>query len=202
MPPRLGWLLWCHVCQLKVGCPRPPILWQGPAVNLWQNCGRSGRAPWLTTILIQGLEGGRVGMKRGEGTWWMDTRVDFSVRSPKRLTVQALGFAAVCHSAIPTTAILFPCGLNLSKGILCISGLPLVTKDSRVMRERERGLNSCSETVLILTPLYLRQNNHCQTTAFPLPPPSPTRQVASGGWCVMPSINRKQHFHLPGKQAG
>ncbi len=113
---------------------------------------------------------GRDEVGRGDtlnGCWsGLQCEVTKTVNSP------GTWFAAVCHSSVHTTAILFPSGLNLSKGILCVSGLPLITKDSLVVRER--GLNSCSETLLMLTPLYLRQNNHCQTTAFPLPPPSPT----------------------------
>lgn len=58
-------------------------------------------------------------------------------------TVNSLGtwLAAVCHCSVPTTAILFPSGLNLSKGILCVSGLPLITKGSLVVRERPKQLH-------------------------------------------------------------
>ena len=207
-----GQLPQCRV-SVKSWLPGSRISWQVSDVNLWKNSGRSGGAPWLMPIQILCLErrrDGRVEVGRGDTLNGCESGLQREVT--KTVNSPGTWFTAVCHSTVPTTAILFPSGLNLSKGIVCVSGLPLITKDSLVVRERERerervrqrerGLNCCGETVLMLTPLYLRQNNHCQTTAFPLPPPSPTLLVASGGWCVMPSINRKQHFHLPGKQAG
>lgn len=53
-------------CTVKSWPPRPRGPWQDPDVNLWKNSGRSGGAPWLTTILIQGLEGGSGRDEEGE----------------------------------------------------------------------------------------------------------------------------------------
>lgn len=132
----------------------------------------------------------------------MDARVHFSARSSKLLTVRALGLPQCVIALYPQLQFSFPSGLNLSKGILCVSGLPLITKDSLAVRERERPkqLNSCSETVLMLTPLYLRQNNQCKTTAFPLPLTRSRSLRCFRGLVCHAQQNRKQH--LSGKQAG
>lgn len=149
-----GRLPQCRV-SLKSWPTRPHIHRQGPHVNLWRNSGSSQEAPWLTTILIHGLEGGTEGMKRGEGTRWVNARVDFSVRSQELLTVQALGSLQYVIALYPPLQFFFPVASICQTGFcVCQDFLSYLRRLSC-----EKGLNSCCETVMIIS-LHLRQNNH------------------------------------------
>lgn len=123
---------------LKVGClglAFPGKVWMSICEK---NSGRSGGASWLTPFQILGLEQrreGRVEVGRGDTVNGRESGLQREVT--KTVNSPGTWFTAVCHSAVPTTAILFPSGLNLSKGIVCVSGLPLTTKDSLVVRESE-----------------------------------------------------------------
>lgn len=94
-------------------------------------------SPWLTPVRIRGLEGGTAGIKWEEVACWTDSWSGLHCEVTRKLLKSLFSwFAAVCHSSAPTAATLFPTGLNLSKGILCMSELSLITKDSRVVGER------------------------------------------------------------------
>lgn len=145
----LSWPISIVQSKFRAGCLDPTF----PGAALMSTCEKgNGGGSSLTQYNShpKGLEGGRAGLKWEGRTCRMDAKVDFSVRSPKLLKSLCTWFAAACHSSAPTTATLFPTGLNLSKGILCMSVPPPYISKGRLVV----GLNCCSETLLMLTPLY------------------------------------------------
>lgn len=69
-------------------------------------------------------EGGRAGLKWGEGTRWMDARVDFSVRSQKLLIVRALGSLQFVIALYPPLQFYFPVASICQKGLCVCQDFP------------------------------------------------------------------------------